>query len=143
MKLTLSQGGGAIGLGKMIPKLIPYAFKSNEQLVKFLNHPKVTASIMAGNVVALYYWLTNEWDRKDQLKTSREMLEDGSTPLASGILGGLSDDDIERIRDVFMEALSAQGEGGIDEAATMPASSEGDSESSKKPGSILDIYKKV
>ena len=126
-------------MGKMIPKMIPYAFKGNEELVKFLNHPKVTASIMAGNVVALYYWLTNEWDRKDQLKSLREMSADGSTPLPAGALDGLSDGDIERIRDVFMEALSAQGEGAFVGAETVPVDSGSGSKSSKKPGSILDV----
>ena len=126
-------------MGKMIPKMVPYFFKNKEKLVNFLNHRDVTASIMAGNVVALYFWLTNEWDRKDQLNTLREKTESGSLPLAAGPLDGLSDKDIGRIRDVFMEALSAQGEGVTNGVETMPLNSEVNLKSSKQPESILDI----
>ena len=124
--------------------MVPYAFKSTEELVKFLNHPKVTASIMAGNVVALYYWLTNEWDRKDQLKSLREMSADGTTPYPAGALDGLSDEDIERIRDVFMEAMSGQGDGAVTGAGILPFGGGSSSKASKKkPESILDVQKKT
>ena len=58
---------------------------------------------MAGNIVALYYWLTNELDSKDLLKKIRKMKEEGEFGLQ-----GLSDEDIERIRDAFMDAMAEQ-----------------------------------
>lgn len=70
-------------------------------IVKFLNNPKLTASVMAGNIVALYFWLTNEWYSKDLMKSIKKMKEEGQFGLQ-----GLSDEDIERIRDAFMEAMA-------------------------------------
>ena len=67
----------------MLPKTIPTIAKNSSQsVIDFFNHPKTTALIGAGNTAALYYWLTNELDRKDQLQALRaktEAAEAGST----------------------------------------------------------------
>lgn len=74
---------------------------------------------MAGNIVALYFWLTNEWYSKDLMKSIKKMKEEGQFGLK-----GLSDEDIERIRDAFMEAMAETGETvGVGDGVLVPSSS--------------------